>query len=119
VVRLAAALQGALGLLLGAANALRWHAQGGGDAASDALLVVAGVQIAFSLAVLAAGAWLGRLSERARVALTCMEAINAAAVLSQVLTPAMVVSLLLDALIVLALWTPEVSAAIAGARDRR
>jgi hypothetical protein len=118
VVRLAAALQGALGVALGVANLLRWRAAGGGDA-SDALLAVGAMQIAFSLAVVAAGAWLGRLSDTARIALTCMEAVNATAVLSQVLTPATVVTLLLDALIVLALWTPEVSAAITGAAAHR
>src|SRR5258708_40320524 len=104
VARLAAALQGALGVLLGIATLLQWHAHGGDTDSGDALLVIGVAQVAFSLAVVAAGALLGRLSERARVVLTCLQAVNAAAVLSQALTPAMVVSLLLDALVVLALW---------------
>lgn len=114
VVRLSAALQGVLGVVLGGATIQQWHTQGG-DTAGDALLVIGMVQILFSLAVVGAGAWLGRRSATARTWLTCLEAINAAAVLSRVLTPAAVLSLLLDALVVLALWTPEASAAISAA----
>jgi hypothetical protein len=116
VVRLVAALQGALGVVLGGATLQQWHAHASGDAAGDALLVVGALQIVFSLAVVTAGAYLGRLSESARVWLTCLEAVNAAAVLSQMLTPVVVISLLLDALVVLALWLPEVSTAMSAAR---
>src|SRR5258708_18725974 len=106
VVRLAAALQGALGLLLGAATLLQWHAHGGDSDAGDALLVVGAVQIAFSLAVLGAGALLGRLSEPARVALTCLEALNAAAVLGQALSAAAPLNLALHGLVTPALSPP-------------
>jgi len=113
VARLAAATQGIFGILLGAATLLRWHGSG---ADSDALLVIGDVQISFSLAVIGAGALLGGLSDQARIALTCLEAVNAAAVLSQVLTAAALLSLLLDALVVGALWRPEASDAMAAAR---
>lgn len=116
VARLAAALQGALGLALGGATFLQWHQQGPGGDGSDALLVVGAAQVLFSLGVIAAGALLGRLDERARIGLTCLEALNATAVMSLVLTPAVMVSLVLDALVVIALWMPEVSAAMAAAR---
>jgi len=114
VARLAAATQGVFGILLGAATLLRWRAEGAAD--GDALLVVGAVQISFSLAVIGAGALLGRLSEQSRVALTCLEVVNAAAVLSQVLTPAALLSLLLDALVVGALWTSSASDAMAAAQ---
>jgi len=116
VVRLAAALQGALGVLLGAATLLQWHAHGGDTDGGDALLVVGAVQVLFSLAVIGAGALLGRLSDAARVTLTCLEALNAAAVFGQALGPASLVNLVLDGLAMGALWLPAVGAAMTAAR---